>query len=120
MKNKSQEGISISMARNMPLNMLSKCAAACDHCFASCLGEDDVKMMKRCVALNKDCASICRLTAAFIASQSEFLHAVLRLCSEICTECATECGKHKHTHCIECEMACLKCKEACNEYYEAL
>jgi hypothetical protein len=40
------------------------CAVACDHCAASCLKEDDVKSMAQCIALDIDCAEICRLAAA--------------------------------------------------------
>ncbi len=40
------------------------CADACDICSAACLHEDDIKMMARCVALDTDCAQICRTAAA--------------------------------------------------------
>src|SRR3546814_20830659 len=36
------------------------CATECDHCAASCLGEQDVKAMARCIKLDMDCAQICR------------------------------------------------------------
>lgn len=48
------------------------CADACDHCSTACLHEDDVKMMARCIALDIDCAAICRMTAAYMARGSEF------------------------------------------------
>ncbi|RYZ27031.1 MAG: four-helix bundle copper-binding protein, partial [Sphingobacteriales bacterium] len=41
------------------------CAAACDFCAASCLQEEDVKMMARCIAMDMDCAQICRLAASY-------------------------------------------------------
>lgn len=36
------------------------CAVSCDHCAAACLGENDVKMLARCIALDVDCAAVCR------------------------------------------------------------
>lgn len=45
------------------------CAATCDNCAASCLQEEDVKMMARCIALDIDCAQICRLAALYGARQ---------------------------------------------------
>ena len=39
------------------------CAVACNHCAAACLQEDDVKMMAGCIALDIDCAAICRVAA---------------------------------------------------------
>ena len=48
------------------------CADACDHCAAACLQEQDVKMMARCIALDVDCAQICRLAASFMARGSQF------------------------------------------------
>lgn len=40
------------------------CAVACDNCAVSCLQEEDVKMMARCIALDMDCAQICRMAAS--------------------------------------------------------
>lgn len=40
------------------------CATACDHCAAACLAEDDAKAMARCIALDIDCAQLCRLAPA--------------------------------------------------------
>lgn len=40
------------------------CAVACDRCAASCLKEKDLHAMARCIALDMDCAEICRLASA--------------------------------------------------------
>jgi len=45
------------------------CAEACDHCTASCLKEKDVQTTAHCVALDIDCAEICRLAAAYMSRQ---------------------------------------------------
>ena len=47
------------------------CADACDFCAASCLQEEDVKAMARCIAMDMDCAQICRLAVSYMARGSE-------------------------------------------------
>ncbi len=89
------------------------CADACDHCATACLQEDDVKMMARCIALDIDCAAVCRLAAGYMARGSEFAQQVCRLCAEVCEACGEECAKHQHPHCQECAKACKRCAEEC-------
>ncbi|WP_426491483.1 four-helix bundle copper-binding protein [Hymenobacter sp. 102] len=76
------------------LDALNACIAACEHCATACLQEDNVKMMARCVLLDRDCADICALTARFTARGSEHAAHLLRECAEICKACADECEKH--------------------------
>ena len=89
------------------------CAAACDHCSTACLQEDDVKMMARCIALDMDCAQICRTAAAFMARGSDSARDLCRLCADVCTACGDECGKHDMDHCQACAQACRACADAC-------
>lgn len=89
------------------------CADACDFCASSCLKEDDVKMMARCIALDMDCAQICRMAAAYMARGSEFADLLCQACVEICDACAEECAKHQMSHCQECAQACRRCADAC-------
>lgn len=89
------------------------CATACDHCAASCLQEQDVKAMARCIALDMDCAQICRMAAAYMARGSEFAKAICQLCADVCKTCGDECGKHQMAHCQECAQACHRCAEEC-------
>lgn len=89
------------------------CADACDHCAAACLQEDDVKMMARCIALDMDCAQICRLAASYMARGSELAQRICAVCAEICEACGDECAKHKHAHCQECAAACRRCAQEC-------
>src|SRR5690242_19857369 len=42
------------------IDACNACADACDHCAAACLAEDDPKPMARCIALDMDCAAMCR------------------------------------------------------------
>lgn len=97
------------------IETLNNCAATCHYCTSSCLGEEDIKMLRDCIRLNIDCAQICTTTAALLARNSEHADHLLRECAEVCGLCATECEKHAHhmDHCRECAEACRACEEAC-------
>ena len=73
-------------------------------------------MMLPCIRLDRDCADICRLTAAFIARGSDHVSHVLRECLEICQKCVDECGCHPEDHCQQCAAACRDCVAACRNY----
>ena len=85
---------------------------SCIH--AACLGEDNIKMLARCIQLDRDCADICRLAMAFMARDSEFAQRVCAMCADICQACGDECAKHSHMeHCVRCATACHRCAEEC-------
>lgn len=90
-----------------------ECATACDHCATSCLQEQDVKMMARCIALDMDCAQICRLAASYMARGSEMASTICQVCADVCDACADECAKHQMGHCQECAQACRRCADEC-------
>lgn len=91
------------------------CADACDMCTTACLGEQDVKMMARCIALDIDCAQLCRVAAGFMARGSASAKAICQVCASICDMCAEECGKHSMQHCKDCASACRQCADACRK-----
>ena len=96
------------------MDALNNCAAACNHCIAACLDEQDVKMLATCIKLDIDCAEICMLTASLIARGSAHGKHLLKECAEVCNACAIECEKHAHMdHCKQCAEACRACTEAC-------
>lgn len=108
------------MEMNMPhekfkscIDACYACATACDHCAVSCLAEQDVRSMARCIKLDLDCAEICRVAASYMARGSEFAQAICRLCAEVCQACAEECAKHQMNHCQRCAEACRRCAEEC-------
>jgi hypothetical protein len=96
-----------------------QCAAACNHCSTACLQEDDVKMMARCIALDLDCADICRLASAAMARGSEQAQAICALCADICEACGDECSKHAMDHCQACAEACRRCAQECRRMAQA-
>ena len=91
----------------------STCADACDHCATACLAEKDPKAMARCIALDIDCAAICRLAAGFMARDSEMASAICGVCADVCEACGAECEKHEMQHCRDCAEACRRCAEEC-------
>lgn len=90
-----------------------ECAQACDTCAAACLQEPDPKMMARCIALDDECAAICRVAAQLMSRGTEHAHLVCQLCADICDACAQECASHQAQHCQDCAAACRRCADEC-------
>ena len=88
---------------------------ACEHCATSCLKEKDVKMMARCIELDRSCADACSWAMREMSRDSQFAERVCAVCADICDACGEECAKHKMGHCRECAEACRACAEACRE-----
>jgi hypothetical protein len=91
------------------------CAAICNHCASSCIQEDDVKMMTRCIQLDMECAAMCYASAQLMSLGSDKAKDICRLCATFCNECGNECAKHETEHCRECAAACKKCAEECEK-----
>jgi hypothetical protein len=97
------------------ITTLNECALECNHCFDACLEERDMKLLKNCIKLNRDCADVCQLTASLIARDSPHGEHMLKECIEICNACAAECEKHAHmNHCRICAETCRACAEICS------
>ena len=94
------------------------CVVACDMCVAACLQEPDLAMMARCIALDTDCAQLCRVAAGFVARRSEASDLLCEACAEVCDMCAGECGKHPMQHCQDCAAACRRCAAECRKMGE--
>jgi hypothetical protein len=97
------------------IQTLTNCARICEMCAASCLSENDVKMLTKCIKLDLDCAEICKTTATLLQRDSEVSDSILNIYVEICRKCAEECEKHasKMNHCKECAEACRRCEQEC-------
>ena len=92
------------------------CQVACNHCFNTCLEGKDVRMMAQCIKLNRDCSEMCSVALSFVASESDFVQELLKLCIDICEACGRECAKHHYEYCRQCAKACGKCAESCRKY----
>lgn len=102
------------------IDACNTCAEACDHCAVSCLQEADPKPMARCIALDMDCAQICRLAASFMSRGSELSRSICQLCAEVCDACSEECAKHQMEHCQACAQACRTCADECRRMASAV
>jgi hypothetical protein len=97
------------------------CTQTCVACADACLGEDNVKMLAKCIRLNLDCADICENTGRLLSRQQqpdlELLRRGLELCGLACRKCAEECERHapKHEHCRICAQSCRSCLRACEQ-----
>ena len=102
------------------IDACNACADACDRCAAACLQEPDVNAMTRCIALDIDCAEICRLAAGATARSSEIAATICRACMEVCEACADECTRHAARHCQDCAAMCRRCMEECRRMVDAI
>lgn len=89
------------------------CARQCQNCATACLHEDDVKMMRRCIELDLECAEMCYASARLMGIGGEHAAVLCIPCAEVCEVCAEECGKHEMAHCRECAEMCRRCAEEC-------
>ena len=69
--------------------------------------------MAHCIALDMECAAMCRLAASSMARGSEFAKRICGLCALVCDACAEACARHDHEHCRACAAACVACAAAC-------
>lgn len=101
------------------------CAQSCVSCADACLGEENVKMLARCIRLNQDCANVCEATGKILSRQTAFepamARAILQACMTACKLCGDECSKHaqQHEHCRMCADACRRCEQACTRLLAA-
>ena len=96
-----------------------ECATECDRCAIACTGQADPRPLARCIALDVDCAEICRLAASCMGRGSEFAMAVCDVCAEVCEACAAECEKHDMDHCRRCAATCRRCAQECRRMAQA-
>lgn len=96
-----------------------KCANECEHCATACLNENEVTKLAKCIEIERYCADLCRMSAAFMARSSEatehYARELCALCAHVCEDCAKECEKHNEMeHCKACAEACRECAKECN------
>lgn len=103
------------------------CAQACTACADACLGEQEAKMVVRCIRLDLDCADVCMTTGKVLSRQTAFdpqiARAVLQACATTCKLCGDECAMHAQhgmQHCATCAEACRRCAQACNALLQAI
>ena len=101
------------------------CAQACTACADSCLSEQMVAELTRCVRVNLDCADVCDTTGRVLSRHTGYdanlTRAVLEACIQACHSCGDECEKHTQMeHYAVCMRACRRCEQACRRLLAAL
>ena len=98
-----------------------ECLIACEMCSDACLDEHDVKMMARCIRLDRDCADACAAAVRAMARGGPLVREVCRVCADACRACAEECERHaaRHEHCRICAEACRRCEAECRRMADA-
>jgi hypothetical protein len=117
MQNKKSNSKLFNESSQPVVQQLLECAIACEHCATSCLNEEKVEMMTRCIELDRDCADTCLHTAKLVTRGSEIADVILAACEKICRLCAEECKKHNNDHCQLCAEICDRCAQACHEHH---
>lgn len=98
------------------IHALGSCINHCNHCADACLGEENVKMMVKCIRLDRVCAETCAAANQILSTSYKDVQGLLDFCIKVCNECADECEKHEHQHCKDCARACRECADACRQY----
>lgn len=102
------------------IDACNKCMVSCEDSLTICLQQKDIKPFARAMKLERYCADMCRMAAAFMARSDEntqtFVNKFTTLCAEICEACAEECGKQpKLKHLQKCSDACEACAQECRK-----
>lgn len=92
-----------------------RCAAICNHCAASCLQEEHVEKMTKCIQMDMECAAICIATAQVLSMGGTQAKEMAMICAQICDQCSMECAKHDNRHCRECSDICHNCANECRD-----
>src|SRR5918998_6233983 len=73
------------------IDACNACAESCELCATSCLREEDVKMLSRCIQLDRDCATICWTASTYGQRQRIMcVKQICNICTELCDACAEE------------------------------
>jgi len=101
------------------VELMLECTQTCTACADSCLSEEDVAELAKCIRTDLDCADICDVTARVLSRHTGYdaniTRAQLQSCAQACSACAAECERHAdhHEHCRVCAETCRRCAEAC-------
>lgn len=95
------------------IKLCGQCAIECIRCATACLNETDFKMLNRCIQLNRDCSSLCRLAVSAMSNDNPLASEIIDVCADMCDVCAAECERHTHDHCQICAQICRECAVEC-------
>ncbi len=108
------------------IDALIECAITCTQCADSCLSEENVAALAKCIRLNLNCADVCAATSRVVSRQTEYdanlTRAQLEACIAACKSCGDECDRHTQhmDHCRVCAERCRCCEQSCRELLAAI
>ncbi|HVD96596.1 MAG TPA: four-helix bundle copper-binding protein [Cytophagaceae bacterium] len=97
------------------ISICLECATHCAQAAFEGLKESEIKMLSRCIQLQRECAEMCLSTVRILNQGSEHARDVCVVCADYCNRCAIESEKHTDlNYCKICADMCRKCAEECN------
>jgi hypothetical protein len=97
------------------IDACNRCAQACWECFEACLNEADIQARLGCIKMLAECAQMCSMSAAGMASNGKFIKEHCSLCATVCDDCAKECDMFTDQHCKQCAQVCRTCAQECRD-----
>ena len=98
------------------IHALGHCINHCNYCADACLSEENIKIMVKCIRLDRVCAEVCSALSQILSTEYDDVDDLVAYCKSVCEKCAEECGRHDHEHCQDCAQACRECANACDKY----
>lgn len=98
------------------IHAIGNCINHCNYCADACMDEDDVKMMVKCIRLDRVCAEVCSTLSQILAVNFYEERDMVKYCIKVCNMCADECEKHDAQHCQDCAVACRNCVSECEAF----
>jgi hypothetical protein len=107
------------MGRATPFSDTKQCITHCMDCYRMCIETAMTHCLRAGGAhvepshfrLMINCADLCRATADFLLSESEFEARICALCADVCEACAASCREVGEME--DCVLACEICSGSC-------
>lgn len=109
-------GGSHSLSHASLLETLQHCEATCEFTAAMIGQGGEASQRHMQIAMLRDCADICALTAKCVARQSGFAKAFAQVCAQVCEICGKHCLQHPDELSQKCGKTCLHCAQECRTF----
>jgi hypothetical protein len=86
---------------------------ACEFCADTCLHDDNVEQLQKCIKLARSCSDLSILAVKEMIRCSPFADRICAMCADACKVCAEECEQHENDHCQYCAETCRRCMDLC-------
>ena len=91
------------------------CGNSCLNTMSYCLHMGGRHADPSHLTLLANCAEICRTSAAFMLTCSEFSNETCDVCASVCEACAVSCEAFRDEQMASCAELCRTCAESCTE-----